>query len=307
MLHCFQISGENKIVKNQDMSPTLTEADLLSVRIPREWKAKKTKISAKKHRMGRLDDLTFFALVQGLDKNALGDILKAVKSRKPTKSFIGLAKSSLGICYVCGEKIEFETNGLVIRAKKSCEYPNGIPLVFELNIPSGVMIVANDLRPDFDFEGDFNINTAMGRVKTTKAMEAIGCAHAYVGNSCPSVYKTGKDKFVIASSGYDEENDKEIKIKGKCVANICTDLWWYSIVDSDEFKKRGCEGKYTADKVNVKPGVYRFTHFYGTGQKFEKENKKPTIYSEIERIRPPEPAKYYKRTYPVTPKVAKKK
>lgn len=281
-----------------DILSTLRTVDLLSLKISNQWEVKNPKIDSVGHQTGKLDGLKLFALLNSPEKtfeeNELKNILNAIESQKPHSHFIGLIKSILNVCYTCGEEVEFETNGLTIQAKNPCPHPNGISLTFELNIPSGVMVVANDLRDHFNFEDDFNVNTAMGIVKTTKAMEKIGCAHAFVGNSSPGVYKTGENTFIVASSGYNEKTGGEKKPKGKRVATICTDLWWYSIVDWNEFKKRKCNGKYQIDKVKVKPGVYRFSHFYGTGQKFEKNFEKPSIFTKIEWLRIPDPVKKYK-------------
>jgi len=227
-----------------------------------------------------------------LDETTLRNLLYAIENQAPLSDFVLLRGSVLNACFTCGEESDFETNGLVLRAKNTCPYPNGIPLTFELNVPSGVMIVANDLRSHFDFAGDYNVNTAIGCVKTTKAMEAVGCAHAAVGNSCPGVYKTGEDTFVIARVGYDEKTNKEIEPKGVRVAGIVTDLWWYSIVDADEFEKRGCEGQYDDDRVEVRPGVYRFTHLTHLHHE-ENDYSEPFIYTSIEWVRPPDPVRDY--------------
>lgn len=78
--------------------------------------------------------------------------------------------------------------------------------------------------------------------------------------------------------------------RGTHVASICTDLWWYSIVDYDEFKRRGCEGEYSdAQLVSTKPGVYRFTH-YNT---YSASYQKPHVYAKIEWVRDPDPVKDY--------------
>lgn len=121
-------------------------------------------------------------------------------------------------------------------------------------------------------------------------MEAIGCAQAFVGNSCPGVYRVGEDEFVITRVAFDDETDETVEPKGESVASICTDLWWYSIVDLDEFNRRGCDEDQIT-KVEVRPGVYKFTHLVHLEHE-EKENE-PFIYTKIEWVRPPEPVKDY--------------
>jgi hypothetical protein len=161
---------------------------------------------------------------------------------------------------------------------------NNTPTIFELNVPSGTLVVGNDFRGHFRILGDFDINGLEGTRKTIAAMAAIGCAHGYVGNSCPGVYQTRPDTFIIAVPGEEEEP------VGTQVASICTDLWWYSIVDYDEFKRRGCEGKYDdAQLVSTKPGVYRFTHHHSETSNYEKSH----IYTQIEWVREPDPVKDY--------------
>jgi hypothetical protein len=158
---------------------------------------------------------------------------------------------------------------------------------FELNVPSGRMVFANDLRQWFQMHTDFNINADLGKVKTTEAYAKIGMAHAFVGNSCPAVYQVDDSNLSISRHGseagdecYDSEVDDYVELTkeqaeartppGKEVGYICTDLWWYSVVDYDDFQRhfleKGTEKqflKYIKDSCNVvsvKPGTYKFTH-----------------------------------------------
>ena len=158
------------------------------------------------------------------------------------------------------------------------------PTIFELNVPSGAMVVGNDFRGHFRILGGFNVNEPKGKRKITKAMASVGCAYGFVGNSFPGVYQTKPNTFIIAGSG------EEGPPPGAEVASICTDLRWYSVVDHDEFKRRGCERKYRdAQLVLTKPGVYRFTHYNTRFAGY----KKPHIYAKIEWVRKPDPVKDY--------------
>ena len=208
---------------------------------------------------------------------------------------------SLGVefaqpCFICGERPDFVTDGQDIFPRETCKYPEGILLEFELNIPSGIMVVANDLREHFNVMGEYDIQTRMGCVKTSLAMAKIGCAHAYVGNSSPGLYQVDEDEFVVSSPDYHPTTDEPIEINGDLVASIDTRLWWYSIVDSGEYGRRGCEGHYDdATRVKVRPGVYRFTHFRHM-LNWEKEGK-PVIYTKIKWIRSPDPVLDYLAEY----------
>lgn len=208
---------------------------------------------------------------------------EAIIANQPLAIPFLLPGDGLVKCYYCAQEIDMLFDGQNIKLAKACPYPNGIPLVFELSIPSGIMVVANDLRPAFDEDGEENrpnINYEIGCVERTLAMAAIGCAYAYVGNSCPSVYRLNEGELIIAS-GYDCEGEK--------VAHIITDLWWYSIVDGDEFERRGCsEQDYgPLKKVSVKPGVYQFTHLIHL-KNFDR-SKNPRIFTRIKWLRPPDP------------------
>lgn len=238
-----------------------------------------------------LDDL--FVPSTELAPNDFGILLKVIEAGRSFENFVALGiKSYIGRCYTCGEEPELETNGVVIRPMTPCPYPHGIPLSFELNVPSGIMIVANDLRCHFCILGEYDINTRIGRVKTTKAVEQIGCAYAFVGNTCPGVYRVDENTLIIAEPGHDEENNREIEPRGEHVAGIVTDLWWYSIVDGDEFKRRGCadEGN-EVDQVPVKPGVHRFTHYQHLDH--DADDQKPHVFTKIEWVRPPDPVRNY--------------
>ena len=176
---------------------------------------------------------------------------------------VSLGLTGLRTCSYCGEDVfAMETNGRVVRlAGEPCKFPNGLPPTeWELNVPSGKLVVANDLRGLFPLEDDdFDINTTRGCSQTALAYAANGMSHAFVGNSCPGVYKCGDGIFKIANPPSDEE------FEGERVAGICTDLWWYSLCDHAEFQRRCKRFKQKADGfsvaiVDIKPGVYRFRH-----------------------------------------------
>ena len=194
-------------------------------------------------------------------------------------------------CYVCGERVAIVSREKKLFAQTPCRYSDGIPLEFELNVPSGKIVVANDLRPAFSIFGDYDVNTTMGCVQTTKAMEKIGCAHAFVGNTCPGMYHVGENRYIIASGGHDWRKDIQIDPPGEHVAGIITDLWWYSIADYDEYRRRVPDEKqHDFDLVQVKPGVYRFKHLRHL-RSFKENIKKPCVYTEIEWVRPPDSVK----------------
>lgn len=198
-------------------------------------------------------------------------------------------------CAWCGErpKIVLDETGTepVVRAMTACSVPDGFKTVFELKVPSGRVVIDDDLRDVYnlsDEEADKlpSLNVRRGTHETSLAFAAIGCAHGYVGNSCPGFYKVGAGQYVIANSG-STDDDVEIPIEnGVKLAQIVTDLWWYSIADYDDFIARGGDPKrsWCRNVVSVPPGTYRFIHHTNErGFNFD-EFRKPVIYAHIERV-----------------------
>lgn len=215
-------------------------------------------------------------------------------------------------CTFCGERLELATDGKHLKVLgKPCALPEGIPYHdIELNVPSGLLVVDDDLRNWYPRESDRDINELLGKIQMTDDYAEIGLAMGFVGNSSPSLMrvKGEEDKYVIgnySSTVYDEETDRERKNPkknpwGKKLATICTDLWWYSVADGDDFAKRlahytpemdlhkwenESKGSWTHTTVKVRPGVYRFRWYPDGGD----DDESTTLYAEIEWVREPDP------------------
>lgn len=239
----------------------------------------------------------------GISSDDVETLTEALKGGPPLEKPLRTEPSCLFKCGVCGEELVLETDGKTLRTVSQCPYPDGLIFDFELNVPSGKLVVANDLRPLFDFIGDYDINTLVGCMKHSLAMAEVGCAQGFVGNTCPGVYQIDDNKLTIAATGLGEEDDDgnideddpELTPPGELVASICTDLWWYAIVDYDEFVRRDSKGtldNHNAETVNVKPGVYRFRHLYYA---LDRDNcSQPQTYTEIEWVREPDPVRDFK-------------
>jgi hypothetical protein len=230
----------------------------------------------------------------------------------PVSARLGLLMG-LRSCSCCGEEdFAAETNGRTVRLAGPCQFANGLPLTeWALNVPSGKLVVANDLRalfplPDGD---DFDVNTTMGCRQTALAYAANGMAHAFVGNSCPGVFRCGDGIFKIANQPDDEVWDEKkktyVKVKnppkfeGAEVAGICTDLWWYSLCDHAEFQRR-CKrfkqkpGNFNVQVVDIKPGVYRFHH---DEEARGREGPGEVVYTRFEWVREPDPVQDFITRY----------
>jgi hypothetical protein len=215
-------------------------------------------------------------------------------------------------CYLCGQRdFGLETNGLELRiAGEPCAYPEGLPLTeWELNVPSGRLAVANDLRLIFPLpegDDDYDINTTFGCRQTALAYAANGLSHAYVGNSSPGVFRCKDGTYKIATPPateyWDDEAETEIPIDpvpefdGEELVRICTDLRWYSICDADEYQRRldhfqEDPGKFRGGEpefIDVKPGVYRFRH---DEEARRYDGPEEQVLSRFEWVREPDPVK----------------
>lgn len=184
-----------------------------------------------------------------------------------------LAYASTRECGECGCSYTLKRQGTTLVANTTCEHPGGIkPYDVLLNVPSGKIVFANDLRSLTLVEDNFDVNYTIGQVHTTKAYAEDGMAHVFVGNTCPGVYRTDEGLAVQLHNGrYDEngnhiypEEDDTIETVPESLGGICTDLWWYSAMDHDLFMARCAEtGEDPEDfgffTVEVEPGVYAFS------------------------------------------------
>lgn len=220
-------------------------------------------------------------------------LLNVLKDKKKANKWFPFPVRRSFECTECGQPVELEFNGKDIRCKNTCPYPEGMVYEIELNIPSGKMVVANDLRDWWKVVGSYNINSAEGCRKTTLKYAEAGMAHAFVGNTCPDVYRVKDNEFVIGVTG-GKSYRNPVK-NSKTVATICTDLWWYSIVDHDDFVRRGLTLEEVSGRVvKCQPGVYRFKHIYHTQ---DRDSSEPLIFTQVDWIRKPDPvvdhAAYY--------------
>lgn len=139
---------------------------------------------------------------------------------------------------------------------------------------SGKIIVENDLR-EFFVENDFNVNSTQGIIDTIDDYAKQGMLHGFVGNSCPSLYLSKKHGEILIGVDYDEDTDDDILPDDsyKDLANICTDLWWYSIVDLEEFKKNNPEVDTSQfNVVDIPAGKWQLIHKYGISESGYHEN-----------------------------------
>jgi hypothetical protein len=173
-------------------------------------------------------------------------------------------------CRTCGQDLKLLATDGSVTVREPCPYPDGLTSVITLDVPSGKLIVADSLRPAYNWtDADLtaSYNSKLGQYQAVLAMAAQGCAFGPVGNTCPGLYRTGDGTYAIASLDYDEDQDEEIVPAGwRKLAGIITDLWAYSIAGYEDWKAKGgnpIPDGWSKTLVEVPPGTYEFTHHTG--------------------------------------------
>ncbi|GLF99937.1 hypothetical protein [Streptomyces yaizuensis] len=194
-------------------------------------------------------------------------------------------------CAVCDEWPTYVLRGSELHVQDPCPYPMGITTEVTLDVPSGKLIVSDDLRDvyDTDFFAGADYNTTLGQAQVIKAMAALGCAFGPVSNTCPGLYSTGATSYVIASVHSDEDTDGPALPESDRLASICTDLWAYMLADFEDWKSRGgnphrrMHGDYTV--IDVPRGTYKITHHTGE-HGFDRDAPGIVEFAHIERVAP---------------------
>lgn len=156
---------------------------------------------------------------------------------------------------------------------------------FEIDIPTGEILCCDRL-PFYDMlqrldNTKHTLNSNLGLKERTLSYATENIFHVFVGNSCPDVFKKDNTLYIGHSSDNEcgecscgrEECDCEYEeyppIEGaEQIADICTDLWWASIVDISIYKKllidyygeeqaKTYMKEITPIETKIKPGVYR--------------------------------------------------
>lgn len=251
------------------------------------------------------------AIRMTLEDDQIARLHAAWKAGEPLAEPLEVGPDYLEDCWECGQELVILTDGVTWAVKEKCPHPAGIKsMKFDLNVPSGKMVVANDLRYLFPVLSDHNVNQPHGVLLTTQDYAKIGLIHCNVGNTCPAMFECRDGKrpadthFVIGTASSKKKNPRfNSGDKAFRVAGISTDLWWYSICDADEFVKR--TGKpleksledYDATVVPCVPGVYEFRHIYHMLREKRDDFSQPHVYTYIKWKKNPGPVVDYMAAY----------
>ena len=190
-------------------------------------------------------------------------------------------------CSECGESLKGSFTPGLLTITNRCRYPGGIkPYTVQLNVPSGRIVFANDLRALVtlrSLDDSYYVNHGSEIMRCTMDYADAGMIHGFTGNTCPSVYRLANGSLIVSSGSTREQMEKyrseypsEDGIEDDPeelsqylpddvvqVGSICTDLWWFSAMDHDDFLKscteRGMDPtEFDIDIVEVGPGLWDF-------------------------------------------------
>ena len=195
-------------------------------------------------------------------------------------------------CGWCGVLRDLKIDGDTVRPPEPCPIPDGVTTVTRLAVPSGKIVVYDDLREFYTLPGkeeDYaDYNTALGQHQVVEAYATVGLAYGPVSNTCPGLYRTGEDTYTFASPDYDEDKGDRVLPDGWThLAWVVTDLWAYCVADLDDFRSKGGvldTNRYNGPEVvDVRPGTYEVTPH--TGEKdFDHYADGTVIFADIKRI-----------------------
>ncbi|MCX4682334.1 hypothetical protein OG413_44945 [Streptomyces sp. NBC_01433] len=189
-------------------------------------------------------------------------------------------------CVVCDMYPKRQVVDKAVHALGPCPYPDGITTKITLNVTSGRIIVAADLRPVYNWDSHAvaSYNSALGQAQASEAMAAIGCAYGFVLHGA-GLYRTGRDSYIIANPERNEYGEPVLP-EGDRLAGISGALWAYSIADFEHWKARGGDPA-TFDRphtvVDVPPGTYQFVNHQGE-RDFVADSADTVIFTHVERI-----------------------
>lgn len=182
-------------------------------------------------------------------------------------------------CSMCGEFIyyTYNDNKFIAKTKQCFEQT---PYSVELEFPTGTLILADRL----EYAGELltHLEEKCGRLHSEKAIRLRSevyaehnVVHFFVGNTCPRVNQL-PNGFSVGRIGLGEEDEEIPFDEGVEAGYICTDLWWVTAVDFQDYERLAIEkfgeeeGKRVAAEakecahvvLQVEPGRYRCDYYW---------------------------------------------
>ena len=217
--------------------------------------------------------MEFFLMPSGQMKLAIEILKNRAEGKNDRRHAVIGSDTDRLVCNSCAQDVKIRVTKKKLKATTECPHPNGYPAYsVRVNVPSGKLIFGNDFRDLVRIAASYDVNRERGTHQTTQAYADHGMIHVFVGNTCPGIYRVNDSRInIVSPEGASDAEGNDLptkKPKGEVVGSICTDLWWYSAMDYDLFKKlakerRGKEWKKRISQwetvVKVKPGCYEIT------------------------------------------------
>lgn len=192
-------------------------------------------------------------LVDRFSLKILMDVFKAFidvrdKETKPTCYFVFsyddniIELKSGSSCSTCDSymylEIDYTKNEVFVNEDvEPCKLPKKPTKVnVSLKSPSGKLVFLNDPSPFFKEERpekyEVSINSTLGCIEETKFHAKHNIGYFFIGNTVADIIQK---KGEILTLCYNDEDDKQVaKYKDyKRKGDICTGLWWYTVLDYD--------------------------------------------------------------------------
>lgn len=155
---------------------------------------------------------------------------------------------------------------------------------FEIAVPSGRLIIANDLRRVFTKEmtqaaDNCSLGNTLSTWQHTNEYAKLKMIYAYVGNTSPSFFQD-KNRIVFTNIDDDAYYNGDTDVVDYVAAGIgdykgyvCTDLWAVTAMDYSTFIETATQSlklgdivaymkDYNYTIVDVEPGIYKFDPVY---------------------------------------------
>jgi hypothetical protein len=198
--------------------------------------------------------------------------------------------SHLFSCAYCGDYVHYTITDDAVHVDNPCKYSDGITTTIRLNVPSGKLVINDDLRPVYDGygrEGFADYTSNLGVAQVVEEFAKQGCAFGFVGDAWPDLFQTGDGEYVLANCGWDEELDGPRTPEGWTrLAGVDGAVWSYSIADFGDWVARGGDVKNLdedAEIVRIPAGVYEFT-YHGGEKGFDRHAAGTVIFTHIKKV-----------------------
>lgn len=193
-------------------------------------------------------------------------------------------------CPECGQKVPLtlSDDGLRFVADGPCPYPEGHPeYSVTVSFPTGVVLFGDELLEERPPELEEHRGSGVVWQRTgMKGAAKIDFAHGYCGNTCPTVYRReDRKELLVAMSGWGEDGELLPFWDGyEDVGTICTDLWWWTVVDESIVRAKAAElgcGVYEDGQTTVEPGLWRAVQ---RSHLEDRDDHTPTVHARLEWI-----------------------